>query len=119
MLVGLRCDRPRPFEHRPVDRMWRQVARELDVTAAKHEPAIADASGEWRHRVAAPVDRAPAFGQKDLPLVDAQRGHPAALPLIDDEPDIAGAHHDAIDGAALHHPATVIARSGRSRKGGR
>ena len=70
---------------------------------------VADAPGEWRHRVAAPADRAPALGHEHLPLADAQRGHAAALARVDGEADIAGAQHDAVDGVAFRHRATVTA----------
>jgi hypothetical protein len=72
MIIGLRGDRPRPFEYGAVDGMGRQVEWELDVVAAKREAAVTDASSEWRHGVAAPADRAPALCQEDLPFADPQ-----------------------------------------------
>ena len=116
-------DVPRPIEHGPMDRVRRQVLPQLVAAPHEREPTVPDPPGEWRHRVAAPPDRARPFRHQQLVARHDQRGEPAALSRIDRQRSVAGPQdHGLLDRPSarrLRHPAIVMARSGRSRKGGR
>src|SRR6185503_2374036 len=76
---------PRPLEDEPVQRVRRLVGRQLVRPAVEREAGVAQATGEGRHREAAPAERPEPARHEQLTAGDHERGDPSALVRVHEE----------------------------------